>query len=255
MSTKVELLAKLQNLGLTEYEAKVYLALAQHGRLSAKEISTYSNVPQNRVYETAEVLKDKGLCDIIPGLPKRFEAFEPKIAINNLISDKQDTLNKLKKNSNKIINDLNKTKHKEIEPKTKFWVVSGSRHEIEEKRLALKLLAKKEVKNIISVTRPPKYETKYRRHYKKMVNKEITFKTIFSSKKGIKNWIEFYKSIGGKIKIHKFPPHAKIGIVDNKLAYLESTQGLEKEWFLIWTNSKPLVQILDYYFDLLWKES
>ena len=249
----MDLLLKLQNLGLTEYESKVYLALVQHGRLNAKEISAYSNVPQNRVYETLEVLKNKGLCDIIPGLPKSFEAFEPEIAINNLISDKEEKLNKLRKDSNKIIDDLNKTKHKEIEPVTKFWVVSGSRHEIEEKRLALQLLSKKEVKTIISVTRPPKYETKYRRHFKKMANNGVSLKTIYSSKKGIESWLRFFESIGGSFKTHRFPLHAKIGIIDKKLAYLESTQGPEAEWFLIWTNSKPLVKILENYFDLLWQ--
>lgn len=250
----MEILVKLQSLGLTEYEAKVYLALVQHGRLSAKDISTYSGVPQNRVYETVEVLKSKGLCDIVPGSPKKFEAFEPGIAIDNLISDKEDNLKKLKRDANEIINNLNETKYKEVEPKTKFWVVSGSRHEIEEKRLSLSLLAKKEMKSIISVTRPPKYEAKYRRYFKKMVDKRVSFKTISPSKKGLENWFKFFESIGGRVKIHKFPLHAKIGVIDKKLAYLESTQGPETEWFLIWTNSKPLVRILEYYFDLLWQK-
>lgn len=250
----MEILSRLQDLGLTEYESKVYLALVQHGKLNAKDISTYSGVPQNRVYETVETLKSKGLCDIIPGSPKGFEAFEPEIAINNLINNKEDGLKKLKRNVNKIINNLNKTKYQEIEPKTKFWVVSGSRHEIEEKRLSLILLAKKEIKNIISVTRPPKYEAKYRRQFKKMADNGVSLKTIYSSKKGIEKWLKFFESINGKVKIHNFPLHAKIGIIDKKLAYLESTQGPETEWFLIWTNSKPLVKILEYYFDLLWQK-
>jgi sugar-specific transcriptional regulator TrmB len=250
----VEFLSRLQELGLTEYEAKVYSALVQYGTLSAKDISTYSGVPQNRVYETIEVLKSKGLCDIIPGSPKSFEAFEPEIAIKNLIHDKEDNLKKLKKGAKRIIDDLNKTKYKEVEPKTKFWVVSGSRHDIEEKRLSLTLLAKKSIKVIISVTKPPKYEAKYRRHFKKMADRGVSLKAIHSSEKGLKDWLRFFESIGGKNKIHKFPLHAKIGIIDRKIAYLESTQGPETEWFLIWTNSKPLVRILEYYFDLLWQE-
>ena len=87
-----------------------------------------------------------------------------------------------------------------------------------------------------------------------MADKGVSLKTIFSSKKGIREWVSFFESIGGRAKLHKFPMHAKVGIVDQKIVFMESTQGPEEDWFLIWTNSRPLVGILAYFFDSLWDQ-
>jgi len=53
------MLEKLKKLGLTEYEAKIYLALLEHGSMDTKQLSVISKVPQNRIYELAISLENK----------------------------------------------------------------------------------------------------------------------------------------------------------------------------------------------------
>jgi len=80
----LESLRKLKALGLTEYEAKVYLQLVIKGELDAYELSKASEVPLPRVYQVLEELKKKGFVREALGRPKRFDAVPPLNAVDNL---------------------------------------------------------------------------------------------------------------------------------------------------------------------------
>lgn len=67
-----EKLQTLLNLGLTEYQAKVYLALVDSGAGSASELTDRSDVPRTRIYATVEQLHEKGLVKILPEKPIRY---------------------------------------------------------------------------------------------------------------------------------------------------------------------------------------
>ncbi|MHC1600873.1 MAG: TrmB family transcriptional regulator [Candidatus Nezhaarchaeales archaeon] len=77
---------KLKELGLTEYESKVYYALIKNSGLTAEEISKASNVPLTRVYSVLTSLQSKGMVLEISGRPKRFEAVQPKLALRSYAS-------------------------------------------------------------------------------------------------------------------------------------------------------------------------
>jgi len=81
-----DIILKLKSLGLTEYEARVYLALLDRAELTAEEVSSLSNVPLPRVYDVLEALEDKGFVKVISGRPRRFEALDPKFAFKNYVS-------------------------------------------------------------------------------------------------------------------------------------------------------------------------
>jgi len=62
----------LKQLGLTEYEAKACLALIRFGRCDAEKVSSISNVPLPRVYDTMSNLAKKGLVSISRTRPQLF---------------------------------------------------------------------------------------------------------------------------------------------------------------------------------------
>jgi sugar-specific transcriptional regulator TrmB len=68
-----ERLNKLKDLGLAEYQARVYLALLDLGSATASQIPTLSRVPRTRIYVTMAQLHEKGLVNIIPERPLRYE--------------------------------------------------------------------------------------------------------------------------------------------------------------------------------------
>jgi len=91
----------LMRLGLSEYEAKVYLGLVSLRTGVAGRIYRASGVPRPRVYEVLESLSQKGLVDIQEGRPMRYTAKSPSEAIRALVQSYrktgEDLMHQLKK--------------------------------------------------------------------------------------------------------------------------------------------------------------
>ncbi len=78
-------LRKMQNLGLTEYQARIYLTLLDLGGAIASQLPSLSRVPRTRIYSTMSQLHEKGLVEIIPEKPTKYvpvpiEAYIEKVA-------------------------------------------------------------------------------------------------------------------------------------------------------------------------------
>lgn len=74
----------VESLDLSEYEITVYLAVIEHGELTASEISEETSVPQPRVYDTARALADRGLVELKESRPMRVMAIHPAEAFGDL---------------------------------------------------------------------------------------------------------------------------------------------------------------------------
>lgn len=56
-----ELAAKLQSLGLTEYQARAYLALLEHHPVTGYELAKHSGIPRSKIYEVLDRLQSDQL--------------------------------------------------------------------------------------------------------------------------------------------------------------------------------------------------
>lgn len=74
----------LQQLGLKEYEAKVFVALTHLPEGSAKDVSAVVDVPRTRVYDAVRVLEAEGLVQIHHTSPKQFRALSVEEAAETL---------------------------------------------------------------------------------------------------------------------------------------------------------------------------
>jgi HTH-type transcriptional regulator, sugar sensing transcriptional regulator len=78
------LIESLQNLGLTEKEAKVYLALLQLGPATPYRIAVKAGIKRPTAYVIAEELVEKGIIVHVPGEePKRYIARAPESVIES----------------------------------------------------------------------------------------------------------------------------------------------------------------------------
>lgn len=80
------LVACLKSLGLTKYEALVYIALLKVTGATATEIHGICGVPRASVYPVLDQLREKELVAISQSSPKRFAALPPDEGIGNLLS-------------------------------------------------------------------------------------------------------------------------------------------------------------------------
>ncbi len=76
MAVSPEIVESLKILGLSEYQAKVYIALVGYGSASASEISMASKVPQNKVYSVLKELEEEGLV-FVGGTGKGANIYRP----------------------------------------------------------------------------------------------------------------------------------------------------------------------------------
>ncbi len=75
----------LKSLGLTKYEALVYVALLQASGATATELHELSGVPRASVYPVLERLSQKHLVSVSNTTPKRFNPVKPDDAIDLLM--------------------------------------------------------------------------------------------------------------------------------------------------------------------------
>lgn len=72
MSLNQDRLEKMMEYGLTEYEARTYLALLHLGVASARDVANLSRVPRTKIYSVLDDLHAKQLAEIIPERPKKY---------------------------------------------------------------------------------------------------------------------------------------------------------------------------------------
>jgi sugar-specific transcriptional regulator TrmB len=78
---------KLRQVGLTEYEAKAYLALLNTHLNTATQVSEKSGVPRTKIYSVLEALKLKGWVRVYSGVPLLFKALAPRAVFEKVKGD------------------------------------------------------------------------------------------------------------------------------------------------------------------------
>jgi sugar-specific transcriptional regulator TrmB len=96
MSVEELQLNALHRLGLTDYEARIYLVLVNKGgAIKAGVLSFFAQVPRAKTYGAINELERKGLVRIIPGKPEVYSAVSPgdvlKPLVNKLARELNDT--------------------------------------------------------------------------------------------------------------------------------------------------------------------
>jgi sugar-specific transcriptional regulator TrmB len=66
-------ISRLQEHGLTEYEARAYLALLELENSEASPIADLARVPRTKIYQALDGLEAKKLLVVIPDRPKRYQ--------------------------------------------------------------------------------------------------------------------------------------------------------------------------------------
>lgn len=121
MPTESEAVELLEELGLTEYEARCFVALLRVEKASAKEVSDLSDVPRSRVYDAVDRLHRRGLVDIQQSDPRKFRALPQEKTIQVLRDQYDETLS----NVSEALGNLERSD--DIE-ESGAWAISDHEH-------------------------------------------------------------------------------------------------------------------------------
>ncbi|WP_306052491.1 TrmB family transcriptional regulator [Natronococcus wangiae] len=79
-----EALEAFERLGLTNYEAKVFIGLHRIGSGTARDVARVVDVPRSQVYSVAESLEERGLLEVQQSSPIRYRPVRIEEARNTL---------------------------------------------------------------------------------------------------------------------------------------------------------------------------
>ena len=236
----------LRDMGMTEYESRVYLALLEGGMMTASQVSESANVPYSKIYETLNSLEKKGWIETSHERPSHYfpkspsEAFE---AAKLQLKDKLDSWKRV------IVSDLQPLYEKrELREKPDIWILRGEFNIIaklqemlaeakSELMIATPFLARNLIETLApALTRLQALPVKIQ----VMVTEKIWTKEM----EALADFVEIRKRenmFGGGI------------IIDGKEAML--FLGEEKPSLVIWSNHTGLVKFAKDYFQYLWNSS
>ena len=84
-----------ERFSLGEYEIDAYLAVLEHGQLTASEIADRTSIPQPRVYDTVRSLSDRGLVELRESRPMKIVAVDPEDAFSNVKTSLDELIEEL----------------------------------------------------------------------------------------------------------------------------------------------------------------
>ena len=114
----------LQDLGLTDYEIKVYLALHDGPGSQASEIGRLSEVPVSKIYEVLSNLERKGWVE--SQQTSRPAKYYPKSPSTALQAFKMRLERELKANEEYLLRELMpKYERKETQERPEIWIIRG----------------------------------------------------------------------------------------------------------------------------------
>lgn len=111
----------LKRLGLTTYEARVFVGLQKLGVGTASEVDDVTDVPRSQVYGAADSLEERGLIDVQQGTPTRFRP----VALDEAKSKLFDQLESRGESAFAYLEEVRGQYERENEQAEAIWTVRG----------------------------------------------------------------------------------------------------------------------------------
>lgn len=90
MPLSEERLSLLKEFGLNRLQARTYLGLLLRGPMDAKQLSKISKIPYCKIYSPIEELLTLGYVNVIPAVPRKYQAIPPTKAFSSVPQEWDD---------------------------------------------------------------------------------------------------------------------------------------------------------------------
>ncbi|MEM5829366.1 MAG: helix-turn-helix domain-containing protein [Candidatus Aenigmatarchaeota archaeon] len=246
---KEEIIKTLQKFGLTEYEAKTYVALSLLGLAKASEISKQACVPQSKIYTTLESLMEKQLVETSGERPKLFKAVTPRFVIRSLLEAKEKEFRNLREKAF-LISRLLRPIEVDEELVEGIWVQKTEKY-MESLDKLIQLL-KKARRFVYELMESLPYSSSYRRALLEAKARGVKLHLITTN---LENWekVKWYLRSGIKLKLADVGMHPRIIVIDGEEAIVRLEDGNKLSFHSIWSKDPSFVNMLSNYMRSLWE--
>jgi sugar-specific transcriptional regulator TrmB len=121
----------LERLGLTSYEAKVFIALQKLGSGTAREVHRVADVPRSQVYSAAESLEERGLLDVQQSNPIQYRP----VSIEEASETLRDRFERERGRAVEYLESV-RSHHENTEEQEDIWTIRG-RENVTDRTVAL----------------------------------------------------------------------------------------------------------------------
>lgn len=239
----------LQQLGLSDKEAKTYLASLGLGSASVQEIAKKAGLKRPTVYFAIEQLIKKGLMSFFEKGKKRFFSAESPERLVSLISAQKRKAQSLEESLQKVLPGLNDVFDLTGEkPRVRFFEGKEGLKVLQEDFL------KSNVKNLENIYPRDDFikvfsEAERKKYVASLIKKKVRVRTIYTSKSKPVQLISNPYAERKFVSHEKFPFSADITIYGNKVAI-----GTFKGKLVgVIIESKEIAETLRLVFNLAWK--
>ncbi len=254
---------ELASFGLTENEAKTYLALLQLRQATARATAKLSNIPRQEIYRILPRLEKLGLTEVVVTKPAQFVAVEPQKALAELIENQKEAFSKqiaqLETKKTSLESELTKIQGKsaglKLPSPVQFVLISG-RHQVNSK-----IRAMLEKANSTVLWASPKLEIRRAIIYdrdemlRKCAKRGVKIRILTEADK---DNIREINRLGKFCEIRHVPGIASLmTIVDNKEIIIGSAVHSSDEEVIheLWTNDAGQVETMKDFFEIVWADS
>lgn len=257
-------LKTLSDLGLTNNQIRIYLALLKLGENSkATTIYELSSVPRQDVYRVLVELQELGIVEKIIEKPTKFRAIQPIKAVAIILKQKMCSLLELNKEAEIFAKraTVNYVAHvtSYSQEKDEFVIISGKQAIIQKTQEVMEE-TKCDIDSILPSSEFAPWAAALEESFNIAKNNRTKIRWIINSPDNLEQITEICNLVH-KLRNHQISvkyivdaPKIKAGIFDKKQAILATSfEGTFAERPAIWTNSPVVIALTRSYFETCWK--
>jgi len=252
-----EIIQVLTGLGLTNSQARVYLALVYLGSATAKQLSEESNIAKPDIYRIIPTLQKQGMVETLISRPVSFKAIPANQSLSTLLKRKATEQNELCRKTGCLLSELGKSHIKKGPTETiDFAIISGKEAIIQKLKESL---LKAQI-SLCVVTPKSRFSAsigEFANAYRKALKKDVTIRIAAEQHLAHNKALAIVQTLSRdphfEVKYFTNPPPAIVTIFDSQEAYLtlSATAQLDST-SAIWSNNLGFIALAQAYFENKW---
>ncbi len=247
----------LTGLGITNNQAKIYLALVGSKSSTVTQIAKSANIAREVVYRTVPRLQELGLIIKTISSPIEYEATPIDLAIKMLYEQKIKEALETKARADELIGQIKNKVEEKSAKKPQLISLSGKDRLISfTKRQMLSI--QKSLDTMIVKTVFPRWWENYRPLFEAFLEKNVRIRVIVAccqEKVYAKEIERLEKNKNFKIKFIPDQIEVGMGIIDNLDALINTLPGNMVKSSFYWSNDPGVIALCNTYFEKYWKNN
>jgi len=251
-----EIVADLQDYGLTRNEARVLFYLAKSGLSRASGVSRAVQINRTETYRTIRNLQHRGLVEATLERPVRFQSAPFEKCLQILINERKARLKILERRGEDLRRVFETLRLEPVRQEIERFQVIEGRLRIEQKLQSMYTQAKKSVMTVLSSSELLRADTSGLFDLLEQSNRtKVKIRAITSIDHSSLDVVE---KLAETIEVRhldlKARPVPRVSIIDDTEALFEITtdEVRRNEEVALWINSRPFVGNLQAYFEEIW---